>query len=126
MVRCFSPAASLTEQAQNLQVEPDESNHHAEGAVPLHVTGSAHSRAGFNHVKIKNEVKRSDHHHKQTDTYSEWRACIEKGHRPVEEKTHDHVGEINQRDASRRRDNAEFESARSAHDAEFIGQQEHK
>jgi hypothetical protein len=49
-------AAHLTEQAENFQIEPDERDHQAECAVPLHVLGHAIPHPGFNHVEIENQI----------------------------------------------------------------------
>ena len=49
-------AAHLAEQAEDFQIEPDEGDHQAECAVPLHVLGRAVVHAGFDHVEIENQI----------------------------------------------------------------------
>src|ERR1700704_166564 len=49
-------AAHFTEQAEDFQIEPDECDHQAERAVPLHVLGGAIPHAGFDHVEIENQI----------------------------------------------------------------------
>jgi hypothetical protein len=49
-------AAHLAEQAEDFQIEPDEGDHQAECAVPLHVLGRAVAHAGFDHVEIENQI----------------------------------------------------------------------
>ena len=46
-------AAHLAEQAENFQIEPDERDHQAECAVPLHVFRRSALDASLNHVKIE-------------------------------------------------------------------------
>ena len=49
-------AAHLAEQAENFQIEPDERDHQAECAVPLHELGRAIPHASFDHVEIENQI----------------------------------------------------------------------
>src|SRR6266849_6736566 len=66
--RSLSAAARFREQAQNFEIEPDEHDHQAEGAVPLHVFWSAHAHAGFDHVEVEDQIERGDDHHEETET----------------------------------------------------------
>src|SRR2546426_12731199 len=42
--RRLTPAARLSEQPQDLQVQPNQRHHQAEGAVPLHILGRSGGR----------------------------------------------------------------------------------
>ena len=63
------PAARFGEQAQDFQIEPDQRDHDAEGAVPLHVFRCAYADAGFDEVEVEHQVERGDddHNHAEAD-----------------------------------------------------------
>jgi hypothetical protein len=52
---CLS-AAHLAEQAENFQIEPDECDHQAERAVPLHILRRSALNTAFDHVKIEDQI----------------------------------------------------------------------
>src|SRR5258708_38667465 len=49
-------AARLAEQPENFQIEPDERDHHAKRAVPLHVFRRSALDAALDHVEIENKI----------------------------------------------------------------------
>src|SRR5437879_10339976 len=57
-------AAHLAEQAENFQIEPDERDHQAECAVPLHVFRRSALDASLNHVKIDRKSTRLNSSHR--------------------------------------------------------------
>ena len=53
-------AAQLGEQAENLQIEPDQRDNDAEGAVPLHILGCAELYALLDEVEVEHQIQRRD------------------------------------------------------------------
>ena len=62
------PAAHFGEQAQDFQVEPDQRDHDAEGAVPLHVLGSADLHAPLDEVEVEHQIEGGDADDEEAET----------------------------------------------------------
>src|ERR1700733_13815367 len=114
----------LREQPQHFKIEPDESDHQAERAVPLHVTRSAVARAGFDHVEVEHQVERGDDHNEEAEADADDAAAVDCGNRDVEEAQH-HLYEIKERNATGSRDDAQLEILRGADRARFVGEEHH-
>src|ERR1700722_3018652 len=112
-------ALEFRKQAQHFEIEPDERDHQAERAVPLHVTWSAHARAGFDHVEIGDEVESGDADDEEAEADADDAAAVDRRNRNVEE-TQDDLNEIEERDAAGGCDDAELEILRDANRAGFI------
>src|ERR1700722_15896490 len=117
-------ALEFRKQAQHFEIEPDERDHQAERAVPLHVTWSAHARAGFDHVEIEDEVESGDDDDEEAEADADVAAAVDSGDCNVE-KAQDDFSEIEERDAARGCDDAELEILRDADGAGFIRDEHH-
>ena len=61
----------LGPKTEDLQIQPDEDNHQAQSAVPLHVLGSTLLRTLFNKIEIQDQIKDGNGDHKQNEADTE-------------------------------------------------------
>src|SRR3990172_4056117 len=54
------PAPHLRKQSQYLDIEPDQRDHEAECAVPLHILRRALCRAALDEIEVEHEVQGRD------------------------------------------------------------------
>src|ERR1700756_1251823 len=64
-------AAKLWQQTQNFKIQPDECDHQAERAVPLHVFRRTDADARFDEIKIEHKIERRDDHDKKSKADSD-------------------------------------------------------
>jgi len=79
------PFLELREEAEQLEVEPDERHEQAEGPVPLHVLRCAAIRASFDEVEVEDQVEGSDRDHDQAEADPDRRAAADEGDTGAEE-----------------------------------------
>ncbi len=108
--------------AQNFEIEPDERDHQAEGAVPLHVFWSAHAHASFDHVEVEDQIERGDDHHEETETDTPGTAAVENADVDAEE-AQDHSDKVEDGDAAGGGDHAELEALCGANNAGLVRHQ---
>src|ERR1700684_3678906 len=123
-MRLSVAALELRKQAQHFEIEPDEGDHQAERAVPLHVTRSAHTRAGLNHVEVEDKVERGDDDDEEAEADSDDPAAVDRGNCNVEKAQND-FSEIEERDSAGGRDDAELEILRDADRSRFVSDKHH-
>src|SRR5262245_30901493 len=113
----------LGEQAQHLQVEPDERHQEGEGTVPLHVLGGAARGAPLDEVEIEDEVQRRDAHHDQAEDDPDRPAAVDERDAGTEEAHHE-TDQVHQHDATGGRDDAELQVLRRLDEAGTVGEQQ--
>ena len=59
----LASVAQLGEQPQHFHVEPDQRDHEAERAIPLHVLRSSKLGAALDEVEVEHEIQRCDSDH---------------------------------------------------------------
>src|ERR1700682_1555784 len=119
-------ATGFAEQAQNFEIQPDERDHQAEGAVPLHVFRRAVMDAGFNHVEVQDEIKRGDNDDEKAEGDAPRTALMDHRHLDVEKHSQDHFDEIQERDAAGRGEDADLELFSGTDHAPLINQEHYK
>src|SRR5580704_11667142 len=77
--------AQFTEQAKNFEIQPDERDHQAERAVPLHVLRRSAGYACLDHIEIENQIERRNDDHEEAEADSDDAASIDRRDRNVEE-----------------------------------------
>src|SRR6202161_1885626 len=123
-MRLSVAALELRKQAQHFEIEPDEGDHQAERAVPLHVTRSAHARAGLDHVEVENEIERGYDDDEEAEADSDDPAAVDRWNRNVE-KAQNNFSEIEERDAAGGCNDAELEILRDADRAGLVCDEHH-
>ena len=116
-------AARLGQQAEDLQIQPDERDHQAKCAVPFHELRRSIPHAGFDHVKIENQIQRRYDDHKEAEADAHGAAAVDRRDLNVEETAKNHFHEIEKRDAASGGDHAELEALRRANHSRFVGEQ---
>src|SRR5207302_3984616 len=122
----FLSAASLGQQAEDFQVEPNERDHEAECAVPLHVLRRPALDATFDHVKIENQIQGRDDHHKEAEADSHSAAAVDRRDLNVKEAAKNHLHEIEERDTARGGNHAELEALRGTNHAGLVSEQHYE
>src|SRR5271170_4830220 len=101
-------AAKFRKQTQDFEVEPDERDHQAEGAVPLHIFRRANADARLDEIKIEHEIERRDNHHKNAEADSDGSRSVDRREMNAEKSEHD-FNDVEERDTAGRGDDAETE-----------------
>src|SRR5580704_9220305 len=120
-----SAPSRFRKQAEDFEIEPDERDHQAKCAVPLHVFGSVHAGASFDHVEIENKIERRDDHDEKAKADADGTAAIDRGHLNVKE-AQCHFCEIEDGDAAGRGDDAQLEALGRANHAGLVREQHYK
>src|SRR5437879_8647427 len=102
------PAARLGQQPEDLQVQPDQCDHQAEGTVPLHVLGRPTGYAGLDEIEVEDQIQRRDHNDDPADHDAGCAVPLKERHRDPEEGQAK-PDEVIEGDRARRRDDAELE-----------------
>src|SRR5260370_13778936 len=87
-------------QAEEFQIQPDQRDHQAKCAVPLHVFRRSALDAAFDHVKIENQIQSRDDHYKEAEADSHGTAAVDHRNLKVEKTAKNHFHEIEKRDAA--------------------------
>src|SRR5450631_4891305 len=106
--RSASAIVQLRQQAQDLEVEPDEGHQNAEGAVPLHELGRPRPGPLLDEVEVEHQVQRGHDDHQQADADAEGPRRIDEPHLYAEHAQH-HGEQVDDRDRAGRRDDTELE-----------------
>src|SRR6266702_6858577 len=118
-------AAHFAEEAQDFEVEPDEGDHDAEGAIPLHVLGSAVVYAAFDGIKVENEIEGGDADDEEAEDDADGTTAVD-GEEAHSEEAQQHLQQIENHDAASGCDHSEAELLRDLDHARAISEQEHK
>src|SRR5215472_3916451 len=91
--------AEFRQQAEHFEIQPDQGDHEREGAVPLHVFGSAHTCAGFDEVEVEDEVERGDDNDNEAEADADWAGAVD-GSEVHAEEAEDEFEQVKDCDAS--------------------------
>src|SRR5262249_48730598 len=87
------PVAQLAEQSQQLDVEQDESDEQAEGAVQFHVLRGAPPYAVLDEIEVENEIERGQDDDEQRKPDADDSRAVDQRNRDVEE-SQNHAHEV--------------------------------
>ena len=119
------PAAHLGEKTQDLKIEPDQRDHHAEGAVPLHIFGSAVVHASLDEVKVEDQIQRGDGDDEEAEDDADEAGAVDGSELDAKEAEH-HLEQIENHDSASSGDDAEAKLFSDLDDAGAIGQEKHE
>src|SRR5687767_10544888 len=87
--KLFLARTEFGDQAEDLDIEPDERDEQAEGSIPFHVFRRTHFGAFFDEIEIEDEVERSDDDDKDAEGDAEIGALVDEGNGFAEKAHHE-------------------------------------
>src|SRR5271169_2700954 len=108
MARGLPSAADLGEEPQHFEVEPDQSDQHAKGAIPFHIFWRAGRNGGLDEVEIEHQIESGEAHDKKTEADADYSVAVNVGNLNAKE-TQDQGSNVEHRDAARRGDDSHLE-----------------
>src|ERR1039458_9696333 len=108
-----------------LQIEPDQRDHDAEGAIPLHVFGSAELDAFLDEVEIEDQIEGGDGHDEQAESDADEPGAVD-GDETDAEEAQQHLHHVKEEDAAGGSDDAQAKLLRYLDQSGAIGQQQNE